>query len=85
MKVFVVMEIGWEYNDENYYRPESEGGTPKVAYAKKADALNACAEMNTRKLDLPRSGDMVTGYRDEDDFDVIEEYYEVKEVELVGE
>jgi hypothetical protein len=43
---YVLMEIGWEYNDENYYRPESEGGTPKKVFMDLAKANRECAELN---------------------------------------
>lgn len=44
--VFVVGKIGWEYNDENYYRPESEGVTPVKAYSTKEKAQAACDKLN---------------------------------------
>jgi hypothetical protein len=82
MKVFIVMEIGWEYNDENYYRTEDEGGVPKVAYESRTDAYVACAEMNVRRLASPSGKGMKkecdTRYGDEP----IVEFFEVREVEL---
>jgi hypothetical protein len=84
MKVFVVMEIGWEYNDENYFRPEDGGGTPKVAYLSRNDAVLSCKDMNAKRLAQPHSQELVTEW-DEDDPGYITEFYEVKEVKLVGE
>ena len=88
MKVFVVMEIGWEYNDENYFRPEDKGGIPRVAYESKIDANIACAKMNADELAEPGNRDMVTDYDGEeteenpDGYVYIKEFFEVKEVEL---
>lgn len=31
--VYVLMEEGWEYNDETFFHPESGGGTPSKIYA----------------------------------------------------
>ncbi len=73
MKVFIIMEIGWEYNDENYYRPEDEGGIPNVAYESKIAAQSACYEMNIIKM------------KENDSREGITQYFEVKEVELVSE
>lgn len=44
--VFIVSKIGWEYNDEIYYRPESEGVTPVVAYRDKKKAQAECDRLN---------------------------------------
>lgn len=40
--IYVVTEIGWEYNDEYFYRPESEGGTPVNAFTVRALAEEFC-------------------------------------------
>jgi hypothetical protein len=44
--VYIVCKIGWEYNDETYYRPESEGGTPVLAYSTKEKAQAECDKRN---------------------------------------
>lgn len=44
--VYIVSKIGWEYNDEVYYRPESEGGTPVNAYSTQEKAQKACDKLN---------------------------------------
>jgi hypothetical protein len=31
--VYVLMEEGWEYNDETFFHPESGSGTPRKIYA----------------------------------------------------
>jgi hypothetical protein len=43
---FVVSEIGYEYNDEHYYTPESEGVTPQEIFFDKAKADAHCREQN---------------------------------------
>tara|TARA_R110000772_G_scaffold267971_3_gene393572 strand:+ start:13888 stop:14109 length:222 start_codon:yes stop_codon:yes gene_type:complete len=73
MKAFVIMEIGWEYNDENYYRPQSAGGKPKAAYTSKVEAQSACYERN------------IKDQGEEDARDGITHRFEVVEVELVNE
>ena len=83
MKVYVVMEIGWEYNDENYYRPEDEDGIPKVAYESKEEAHAVCAEANARKLDSPNGKAMVKECDSEYGEEQITEFFEVKMVELI--
>lgn len=46
--LYVVCEIGWEYNDEEWYRPESEGVMPKNAFTLKELAEECCDEMNVK-------------------------------------
>ena len=43
MKGYVLMKVDWEYNDENYYRPEGEGGSPQKVFL---DASKAISELN---------------------------------------
>jgi hypothetical protein len=45
--VFVLMEQGWDYNDEVYFQPECGGGTPNKIYTSEKEAL---AEMKRRNL-----------------------------------
>lgn len=44
--VYTIVEIGWEYNDQNYYLPESGGGRPKVAYRNRLKAEAECLKLN---------------------------------------
>ncbi len=46
MKLHIISAIGWEYNDEYYYRPESHGGEPQKAYRDPAQARSECDRMN---------------------------------------
>jgi hypothetical protein len=71
MKVYVVVEIGYEYNDEDYYR--SRGGKPVKAFKNQANAVKEKKRLDKKHLkDNPF----------ESDGDVIKEYYQVEEVEL---
>ena len=49
--VYIVSKIGWEYNDETYYRPESEGGTPVLAFSTQAKAQAECDKRNAHLKD----------------------------------
>lgn len=48
--VFVVVECGWEYNDERIYKPESSGGMPVKVYTDEAVAEEACRELTFKEL-----------------------------------
>lgn len=78
---YVLSEIGWEYNDENYHRPECDGGTPRKVYLNKQKAMTACAELNTTKTaENTKDGDY---YQMEDGRgQQITDFYEVVEVEM---
>jgi hypothetical protein len=89
--VYIVSKIGWEYNDENYYRPESEGGMPVKAYSTRekaqaeVDKLNAPLLKNTDDDYYKREAtyeDEKTGKVDEYGLVNITEDYEVIAVEL---
>lgn len=45
-KIYVVNKIGWEYNDEYYYRPQSGGGLPEHAFTNLDDAKKYCDQKN---------------------------------------
>lgn len=78
-KAWVIQEIGWEYNDEYYYRGNSEGGTPLKVYFEHTKALAACAQMNAAKLKEEKASE----YPMEDtNGKVIKDFYEVVEVEV---
>jgi len=53
--IYIVSKIGWEYNDEVYYRPESEGGTPVNAYSTRAKAQEQCDKLNAPLLEGKQS------------------------------
>lgn len=51
MKIYIIQSIGWEYNDEYYYRHEDESGTPKKAYKTAEKAEEECLKLNISTYD----------------------------------
>jgi hypothetical protein len=51
VKVFIIQKVGWEYNDEYYYRAESEGGKPQKAFKDRAAAEAECLKLNLKAFD----------------------------------
>jgi hypothetical protein len=76
-KAWVIQEIGWEYNDEYYYRAESRGGIARRVYFDHDAAVIDCARMNAGRVkSMP--------YTMEDrNSTVIKEFYELVEVEVM--
>lgn len=72
-KGYCIVKIGWEYNDEYYYRPESEGGKPVKVYEAQSVAEKECLRMNQAEED-----EDITDSKDR-----LCKHYEVTEVELV--
>ena len=57
--IYVLMEEGWEYNDETYFHPHSGGGTPHSFYTKESDAQAECDKRNLASFKkLWKSGDI---------------------------
>ena len=45
--IYIIVKIGWKYNDETYDRPEDKGsGEPVEAFYSKDKADLACAKKN---------------------------------------
>lgn len=66
--VYILTKIGWEYNDENYYRPESEGCIPVKAYSTKEKAQAECDKLNAPLLkNTPQDGYCRIAERGEED------------------
>lgn len=79
-KAWVIQEIGWEYNDEYYYRGNSEGGTPKKVYFDHARAVVDCAMLNAAKWKEQQD----TRYLMQNSGgELIRDFYELVEVEVV--
>ncbi len=56
--VYVLMEEGWEYNDETFFHPESGSGTPRKIFTKQEDADKECQKRNIKSLkELFKSGE----------------------------
>ena len=73
MKVFVIIEKGFSYDDEYYSEHEGDAGKPIKAFRQKANADAECAKLNVeRKKTSP-----LEGYDGEFD-----EYHVVREVEV---
>lgn len=56
---YVVVEVGYEYNDEIYYQPESGGGKPVHMYTSKKKAEQEALQLTAsklRKVDLTTYG-----------------------------
>lgn len=49
-KMYVLMEEGWEYNDEIMFRPESGGGTPRKVFTALSKAQKECDSLNVKEL-----------------------------------
>jgi len=76
---YVVMQIGWEYNDEYYYRPDCEGGKPVKVFNTQKEAQAERDRFNNHSVhENEHSGYPMT---DQDD-KAIANFYEVVEVEL---
>lgn len=50
MTVYVVNEVGFMYNDENYYPTDDDAGLPVKAYRKKEDAEKEANRLNDEKV-----------------------------------
>lgn len=58
--VYVLMEEGWEYNDETYFHPESGSGTPRKIFASHEAADKECDKRNVESFrELFTSGEAV--------------------------
>ncbi len=87
--VFILSKIGWEYNDETYYRPESKGGVPVKAFSTQEKAQAECDKLNAPLLkNDPADGYCRNARHDEEDIEdeygcvPITEDYEVIPVTL---
>lgn len=84
-KAYVIVEIGWEYNDEYYSKPEGGGsGIPKLIYLDEASANQVCEDLNKKfreenalNAEKHKWGGMRYDYNN-----LIEEKYEVVPVEV---
>ena len=50
MKYYVIQHLGYEYNDENFYRSENGGGTPEKVFTDKVAANELAEELNARQF-----------------------------------
>lgn len=76
---FCVVKIGWEYDDEKYYRADSGGGVPLKVFVDRNKAEAECEKMNRRE------GGITTEEWDEEAEKyrtVAQPSYEITEVEI---
>lgn len=60
-KIYIVSEIGWEYNDEKLYRPNIGGVIPKNAFLTKKAAQEVCDKKNLSFLKSINLADYLYG------------------------
>lgn len=79
MKLFVLVELGYSYNDEYHSPHEDDSGQPVKAYRVKANADDACKVMNAERVAKEQSGryGMLDG-----DGEQITEFFRVAEIEV---
>ena len=82
-KSYVLMKVGWEYNDENYYRPEDDGGIPQTVFSSKTGADQECERLN----EVERQGRSSSKYGSECAYEVggRDLYYEVQNGDITNE
>lgn len=73
---YIIQEIGYEYNDEYYYKGENGGGTPKMIFADESLAKKKMLELEIKRWKKQRIGDFLG----EDGYYEIEDNKEVKKI-----
>jgi hypothetical protein len=72
-QIYVIVEAGFEYNDNYFYAPECGGGNPIKYYNTAEEASKACQELNDAARIDADPQDYDSGYGS--DFSAIEFYY----------
>jgi hypothetical protein len=49
-ELYVLMEAGWDYNDEIQFRPDGGGGHPKKVFSSKDKAQKECDNLNVKEF-----------------------------------
>jgi len=76
-KCFVLMEVGWQYNDEVYLKTDEGGGYPRKVFFSQEEAEKEVLELNLENFQgLIRSGELVN--YDYDTMNLLTEYAEEK-------
>lgn len=79
-KIYIIVEVNWEYNDEYYYRPEGGGGSPIEAYYDEAKAKKRCAVLNKKDSGMTMEDD--NGENEEGEYgSPAQPLYEVKTID----
>jgi len=76
---FVVMRVGWEYNDEYYHRPDSEGGKPVKVFNTQAEAQAYRNQLNNVEVCANEKQEYHMTDRNDNN---ITNFFEVVEVEM---
>lgn len=69
MKAYVLLALGYQYNDENYYRTENDDGRPVKVFFNESDAVAAVADVLLAQVRKAEQG--IYGY---DVFDLLHYY-----------
>jgi hypothetical protein len=64
-KVYVVSEYGWDYDDNNYYRSDSSGSHPTVAYSTLEKANKECDKKNLERFKSEFNSQELSNYYSE--------------------
>lgn len=83
MKAYTIVRVGWEYNDEYYHRPESDGGTPQIAYKDRTKAEAKCLKLNIEHYRELASKERYRGLTDYFGYDGVPEE-ELKSIAHLG-
>jgi hypothetical protein len=84
-KGYVVVEVGWEYDDEFYYRGECDGGNPRKIYLSYVAGKAEVDRLNSERRSQKYQDRMITSEYDEEigEHKTIQDYYELIEVEVI--
>lgn len=63
-KLYIVSELGFEYDDNNYYREKGSGGYPRTAYSSEDKANQVCEELNLEEFKNLFSNREIQNYGD---------------------
>ncbi len=67
-RVWVIVEVTWEYNDEYSYSSDGDSGRPALAFTTEAAAKEACMRKNVAAM---RSDDNLCNYNGNDGWEAL--------------
>lgn len=81
---WIIVKIGWQYDDEWYYRAgESQEGKPVKAYTSQDEAVTVCDEMNRKAFEDNKNDSYPMQSNDSRAEDnLVDKFYEVVPVSL---
>ena len=90
-KIYLVCEVGFDYDDNNYYR-NGDGGLPRTAYTSLEKAVEACDKLNVQAfknlVETSEIGDYTDEYRlspNEDFEKLCKKYFNLSVAEVLCE